>query len=422
MADVVGQRSGASSLQAERLRRVVAAFSSLPERYLGGEDDLDAAVHIRLGDIGRTWEVCLSGHRCSVRTSPRRDPDVVIGTDAATWLALREGRMSGVDAFAQGRLYARGNLDLALGFEGMFKLPGDRPPMVRVHDVRIAGATISTLTAGHGPERVICLHGLGGNKTSFFSTVAALTPTHTVHSIDLPGFGSSSKPARAPYDAAYFARSVRRFMDALGISRAHLVGNSMGGRVAIELALADPGRVASLGLLAPALAWRRGRELAPLVRLLRPELAAIPHALRQARVRDQLLSLFAHPDRLDPAVADIACDEFCRTYRSLAARIAFYAAARNIYLDAPWGERGFWTRLRRLQPPALFVWGDHDRLVPAGFSHHVADVLPGAKQAVLPDCGHVPQIELPDQTNALLTGLISSAGISGVQQALAHTA
>lgn len=421
MSEVVEQAPG-STLQAERVRRVTAAFVSMPERYLGADDDFDATVHVRLGDVGRSWEICLSPRRCSVRTSPRRDADVVIGTDASTWLALREGRMSGVDAFAQGRLYARGDLDLALGFEGMFKLPGGRPPLVRVHDVRIDGATISTLTAGSGAERVICLHGLGANKTSFFSTVSELTPEHTVHAIDLPGFGSSSKPARAPYDAPYFARSVRRFMDTLGISRAHFVGNSMGGRIALELALADPGRVSSLSLLAPALAWKRGRELVPLVKLLRPEFAAIPHALRQARVRDQFLSLFAHPDRLDPAVADIACDEFCRTYRTLAARIAFYAAARNIYLDPPWGEGGFWTRLQGLDVPGLFVWGDRDRLVPAAFSEHVAELLPGVEQAVLRDCGHVPQVELPDETNALVKRLIASASLAPIEHPLARTA
>ena len=275
------------------------------------------------------------GEHCAVRPSPVREPDVVIGTDAATWLGLREGRLSGLDAFAQRRLYARGNLDLALGFEGLFRLPGDRPPLLRVTEVETPGATISSLISGQGPEQVICLHGLGSNKTSFFETIAALTPDHTVHAIDLPGFGSSSKPARGAYNAPYFARSVLGYMDAMAIERAHLVGNSMGGRVAIELALTEPDRAETLSLLAPALAFRRRRELVPLVKLLRPELAAIPHPLGPARVREQFWSLFARPERLDPAAADIAADEFCRTYRSRSARIAFFAAARNIYLDAP---------------------------------------------------------------------------------------
>lgn len=394
---------GSVSLQAQRIRRVEAAFASLPARYLGAEPDFDATFQIRLGDIGRTWEVRARGERCEVRPSPVREPDVVIGSDAATWLALREGRLSGLDAFAQRRLYARGNLDLATGFEGLFRLPGGRPPLLRVIDVDTRSGRISSLVSGQGSaEHVICLHGLGSNKTSFFETISTLTPDHAVHAVDLPGFGSSAKPARAAYDAPYFARSVLGYMDALGVEQAHLVGNSMGGRVALEVALAAPERVRTLGLLAPALALRRRRELVPLVRLIRPELAAIPHPLRATQVRAQFWSLFARPERLDPAAADIAADEFCRTYRSRSARIAFFAAARSIYLDPTDGRESLWARLAGLRPPALFIWGDQDRLVPAAFSRDVAGVLPGARHVVLTECGHVPQVELPERTNGLI--------------------
>ena len=420
------------SLRDQRLRRVEGAFATMPERYLGsargfellGDADFDAAFDIRLGDVGRSWQVRLTPERCAVSLSPSREPDVVIGTDAATWLALREGRLSGLDAFAARRLYARGNLDLALAFEGLFERPNGRPPLLTVSEIGTREGEISVLSAGDGPEHVICIHGLGSNKTSFFETVAALAGDHTVHALDLPGFGSSAKPARAPYDAPYFARAVRSLMDSLGIDGAHLIGNSMGGRVALEVALGTPERVRSLNLLAPALAFLRRRELVPLVKLIRPELAAIPHPLRQARVRAQFWSMFAHPDRLDPASADIACDEFCRTYRSRSARIAFYAAARNIYLDAPHGERGLWTRLRELDLPALFVWGDHDRLVPAGFSRHVEEALPNARQVVLEECGHVPQVELPERTNALIADTIAAAepAASPVAVPLARTA
>ncbi len=407
----------APTLRDQRLRRVEQAFATMPERYLGtgrdfrllGEERFDAAFDVRLGDVGRSWQVRVTPARCSVSLSPSRKADVVIGSDAGTWLAMREGRLSGLDAFAARRLYARGDLDLALAFEGLFELPGARPPLITLNQIPTRHGDISTLSAGAGDEHVICIHGLGSNKTSFFETVAALAGDHTVHAIDLPGFGSSSKPARAAYDAPYFAHSVRALMDTLGIDRAHLIGNSMGGRVALEVALGAPSRVRSLSLLAPALAFLRRRELVPLVKLLRPELAAIPHSLRQARVRAQFWSMFARPERLDPASADIACDEFCRTYRSRSARVAFYAAARNIYLDAPHGEKGLWTRLRALDLPSIFVWGDQDRLVPAGFSRHVAEALPNARQVVLPDCGHVPQVELPEQTNALIAETIAAA-------------
>jgi pimeloyl-ACP methyl ester carboxylesterase len=395
-------------LHDQRSRRVREAFSELPNRYLGAPSDFDATFQIRLGDVGRTWEVRTRGERCEVRPSPTREPDVIIGTDAATWLGLREGRLSGLDAFSQRRLYARGDLDLALGFEGLFRLPGGRNPLLRITDVETAQGRITTLIAGDGAEQVICLHGLGSNKASFFETVAALAPECTVHALDLPGFGRSAKPARGAYNAPWFATAVRNYMDALSIDRAHLVGNSMGGRVAIEVAFDTPERVTSLSLLTPALAFRR-RQLAPLVRLLRPELAVVPHSLRERIVRDQFWGLFAQPERLDPAAADVAVDEFCRIYRSRSARVAFFAAARNIYLDEPYGEDGFYARLAALEPPALFIWGDSDRIIPPGFGRHVAEALPSAHQVVLEGCGHVPQVELPEQTNRLIRERIASA-------------
>ena len=397
-------------MKAHRLRRVEEAFASLPSRYLGAEEDYHATVQVRLGDIGRTWEVELHPDRCKVRTSPSRRPDVVIGTDGSTWLALREGRLSGLDAFSQRRLWARGNLDQAVGFEGRFRLPDDRPPLLRMHDVRVKGARISSLTAGSGAEHAILIHGLGGAKSSFYETVAALTPDYTVHAIDLPGFGSSSKPLGAPFNAGFFARHVLRFMDTLAIDRAHVIGNSMGGRVSLEVGLQAPSRVRTLSLLAPSMAFLRGRGWSPLVRMLRPELAVVPHALGADGVRRRFWSMISRPERVDPTVGDIAADEFLRTYRSRAARIAFYAAARNIYLEKPHGRNGFWTRLEGLEPPALWIWGSDDRLVPARFSRHVAAILPDSPQVVLAECGHVPQIELADRTHGMLRRFIDSAG------------
>ncbi|HWP33454.1 MAG TPA: hypothetical protein VNL97_06870, partial [Solirubrobacterales bacterium] len=132
--------------------------------------------------------------------------------------------------------------------------------------------------------------------------------------------------------------------------------------------------------------------------------------------------MIARPERIDPSVADIAADEFMRTHRSAAARVAFYAAARQIYLEPPHGPDGFWTRLGLLAPPALFVWGEEDRVVPARFSHHVAEVLPSVSQVVLPECGHVPQIELPESTHKLVRDFISSAGETAPAQRLARSA
>jgi len=257
---------------ARRLEQLDEAFRTLPERYLGAPEGFDATYHVRLGDVGRTWEVRCTTHGARVRKGcTRREPDVVIGTDAQTWLALREGELSGIDAFWQRLLYARGDVDLAIGFEGMFRLPNGRPPLLRIHDVRLPGRRVSTLTMGDGPD-VVCIHGLGATKASFFDTAAALTRAgYRVHALDLPGFGGSSKPVAGPYSARWFADTVVEVMDALDVGRAHLVGNSMGGRVAIEVGLRAPERVAGMALLAPAVAFVK-RDWQPIVRLMRPEL------------------------------------------------------------------------------------------------------------------------------------------------------
>jgi pimeloyl-ACP methyl ester carboxylesterase len=393
---------------AGRLQQVEQAFRRLPDRYLGAPPGFEATYQIRLADIGHTWEVQLDHHAARVRKgASRRAPDVVIGTDAATWLELREGALSGVEAFSARRLSARGNLDLAVGFEGMFRRPGNAEPLLRMHEVPVGRLSLSTLTMGDGPD-VLLIHGLGSTKASFFEAAAALSRSYRVHALDLPGFGSSSKPARGAYDAPFFARAVVGLMDELGIARAHIAGNSLGGRVAVEVALRSPERVRAIGLLCPAVAFVR-REFHPIVRLLRPEFGILPHSLGRERIARQFWSLFADPGAIDPSVADVVVDEFERIYASRGARLAFLSAARNVYLEAPFGARGFYPRLSGLRRPALFVWASHDRLIPPAFSRHVARWLPDAEQIVIDGCGHAPQVERPDQTHGLLRRFFARA-------------
>jgi pimeloyl-ACP methyl ester carboxylesterase len=405
---MVSNRLSGERLETRRLALVEEAFRTLPNRYLGAEPDFDATFHIVLGDVGHTWEVRTTTHGARVRRGvTSRRPDVTIGTDAATWLALRAGRLSGIEAFSQRRLYARGDLDRAIAFEGLFRRPDGRAPLLRMHDVRLGRMRISTLTMGAGSD-VVLLHGLGGTKASFFDTAAALSHSYRVHAIDLPGFGSSSKPAMAPYNAQWYAETVLELLDALEIERAHLVGNSLGGRIALEVGMEAPERVLALGLLCPAVAFIK-RAFHPIVRLARPEFGLLPHRFRRAAVADRFWQMFADRDLVDPSLADVAVDEFQRIYGSAGARRAFLSTARNIYLEPPFGKRGFYTRLAELSPPALFVWGSDDRLVPAAFKPHVARALPGAEQIVLEGCGHVPQIERPQQTNALLARFFAHA-------------
>jgi pimeloyl-ACP methyl ester carboxylesterase len=193
-------------------------------------------------------------------------------------------------------------------------------------------------------------------------------------------------------------------MDALGLDRMHLVGNSMGGRVALEIGLRYPERVGRLVLLAPSLAWRRERPWAPLVRALSPELGLVQITPRWVveGIVHRLLAV------AQSRWVRAGVDEFLRAYLTPRGRVAFYAAARQIYLEEPHGSKGFWTRLAGLRPPALFVWGRHDGLVPIAFEAHVETTLPSARRLEL-DCGHVPQIERPAETNAAITAFLGEA-------------
>ncbi len=391
-----------------RLARVDEAFRSLPERYLGAEKGFDATYHVRLCDLGHIWEIRCTTETARVRKgATRRTPDVILSTDSETWMRLREGQFSGVEAFQRRQLEVKGNLDQAVAFEGMFRLPGGRPPLLHIRDVPVGRHRISTLTMGQGRD-VLLLHGLGGTRASFFDTAASLSRHYRVHAPDLPGFGSSCKPALGAYNARWFAEIMLGLMDELGIEHAHLVGNSMGGRVAIETALIAPERVDALGLLCPAVAWIR-RGLHPIVRLLRPEFGLLPHQFRRSLVASQFWSIFHDRDVIDPAVGDLMVDEFRRIYHTAGARYAFLASARNIYLEAPYGRHGFYPRLAELRPPALFIWGSHDSLVPAKFARHVAKWLPQAEQVTVESCGHVPQVECPEQTNRLLSDFFARA-------------
>jgi pimeloyl-ACP methyl ester carboxylesterase len=398
------------------LHRVEEGFRTLPERYLGGPAGFDVTYHVRLGDIGHTFEVRCTEHAVRVRKGvSSRSADVVIGTDAATWLRLRAGEINGLEAFRERVLYARGELDNAVRFEGLFRLPDGRDPNLAVHDVELPGRTVSTLTVGEGQD-VLLIHGLGAAKSSFFELAAALADGgYRVHALDLPGFGGSSKPTRAPYSARWFAETVHGVMNVLDIESAHLVGNSMGGRVALELGLRWPQRVRSIAALCPAVAFIK-RDFHPLVRLLRPELGLLPHKLRRGTVERQLWGMFCDPDALDPSLSDLVVDEFQRIYGSPGARVAFYASARNIYLERPFGDGGFYPRLAGLQPPALFVWGSNDRLIPPAFGRHVADALPGAEQIVLEGCGHVPQVERAEQTAGLIRRLFARTEALGARR------
>ena len=365
----------------------------VPRRYdCGTFEPPDRGARVRLVVAGGgVWDALLErGGAYIVRAGG--DPDATLTADPATWTAIADDVGAGVRAFGAGRLAVRRNLNVGIGFLAATSgLSG--PGRLRFRTVRTRRARLSMIEAGSGPP-VLAIHGLGGTKGSFLPTVAALSDRFRVVAVDLPGFGDSDKPIGAPYDPRFFAEHVIDLLDRLGVDRADLIGNSLGGRVALELALRAPERVHCLALLAPSLAWRRPRRWAPALRLVRPELGLVQLAPR-AVVQGIVHRIVPGADQGWTAAG---VDEFLRAYLTPAGRAAFYAAARQIYLEAPHGENGFWTRLRGIQSDALFVWGRRDTLVPIAFARHVAEALPQARHLEL-DCGHVPQVELPQSTH-----------------------
>ena len=361
--------------------------------------NVEATVALDLGDHG-ALSLRFEDGTASLAPALAERPDTTIVTDVATITEVMEGRVSGVQAFLDGRLRVRGNLALSLRLDNLFD--GRRRPVhfPRAGTVSVWGIPTFYLEAGQGPP-VVLLHGLGATNASFLPTLVELARDHRVIAPDLPGFGESGKPLRR-YHAQFFARWLRGLLDVLGIERAHLVGNSMGGRVAIEMGLEVPERVGRLVLLSPSPAFIRHREFVRLVRILRPELALLPVPLTHRQVVWSIKRMFSRPHRLPDPWYQAAADEFLRVFGTPRGRIAFFSAARQIYLEEPYGHQGFWDRLPGLGTPALFVWGQHDRLVPAAFARHVEKALPAAGSVVLRDCGHVPQYEHPDQTHGLI--------------------
>jgi pimeloyl-ACP methyl ester carboxylesterase len=326
--------------------------------------------------------------------------DATLTADSRTWAAIADDVGGGMRAFRSGRLTVRRNLHVGVGFLAATS-GANGPGRLRFETIVTRHARLSTLEAGIGPP-VLAIHGLGGTKGSFLFTAAALADRFRVVAVDLPGFGDSDKPIGAAYDPRFFAEAMIDLLDALELERADLIGNSLGGRVALEVALREPERVGRLALLAPSLAWRRPRRWAPALRLVRPELGLVqiaPRAVVQTIVRRIIPGA-------DEGWTAAGVDEFLRAYHTPAGRAAFYAAARHIYLESPHGKAGFWPRLRELQPDVLFVWGRRDTIVPIAFARHVAEALPQARHVEL-DCGHVPQMERPKQTHDAVASFLA---------------
>jgi pimeloyl-ACP methyl ester carboxylesterase len=403
---ITGVVEGALLTEQGRGRADPPSLTVLAERFEPEVMDVpEGSARIRLAVQGvGAWDALVSATGARLAPADGARPDAVLKADEDAWARIARDVRGGMDAFHAGRLRVRENLHLGVGFLAATSGTTD-PGRLRFESVKTRWGNASVLLAGAGSP-VVCVHGLGGTKSSFLPTVAALAEHHRVIALDLPGFGESEKPVLADYDAAYFAEAVAELLDALKIERADLIGNSMGGRISIELGLRAPERVGRIVLLSPALAWlRRDRRFELLLRLPLPRLGLIQPTPRW--VTEQIVRRLVPGG--DDGWAAAGVDEFLRAYLTARGRAAFYAAARNIYLDEPHGDNGFWTRLRELSPEAMFVWGRRDSLVPIGFRKHVQRAVPAAEHVEL-DCGHVPQVEAPHETHTAIGAFLAQGG------------
>ena len=262
---------------------------------------------------------------------------------------------------------------------------------------------MSAYVLGRG-DPVVLLHGLGGTKITWLPLLAPLSQRYRVLVPDLPGHGESSKP-KADYSARFYAHAVRQFLDAAEIDEAAIVGNSLGGRIAIELALRSPNRVSGLALLDPSLPGLRWRYVLGFTRVFPTEWGGIPFPLREQWMARAIRRLFADPGKLPEQTFDAAAAEFIRVYRSPEARMAFFSSLRHIVSEP---QEPFFGSLRRIKQPSLVVFGEEDKLVPPRLGARLAEHLPNSEFMVIPNVGHVPQYEAPEVTRDAVLGFLST--------------
>lgn len=386
------------------LSNVLDSIETLPERFIPPHENLRSRFRINVANV--TKDVVVDGDRCRVEDA-RGLADVEITTDAITWREIESGRMSGIEAFGARRLSIRGSIEKSLHFEPLFERPagGFNYSLERI---KTPSGRVSTLLAGdESADPLFLIHGLGATKASWLTIVPQLAKRFRVVALDLPGFGGSSKPM-GRYDAPWFAARVTGLMNELGYDSAFVAGNSMGGRVAMELGMLYPERVNAIACLCPAAAFTR-RPALRFVRVLRPEFGIVASRLPRQRILPSMRQMFADPECVEESWYEAAIDDFLDVWKSPRARMAFFASLRNIYLDEPEGEAGFWTRLGQMPTPAFYIYGKCDPLISHHFAQKVRRTLPSAEIAVWSDCGHVPQIEFPNRTADALLGFFERA-------------
>jgi pimeloyl-ACP methyl ester carboxylesterase len=250
---------------------------------------------------------------------------------------------------------------------------------------------------GRDGDSIVLVHGVGGWAENWRAVMGPLAATgRRVIALDLPGFGESERPGRVRYfgpDDAFYPAFVLAAMDELGIARAHVSGNSMGGAVAFMTAVTAPERVSSLVLIAPG---GLGRDIPFSLRACTlPGFALVtrlPH--RPEAAHEVLRTCFHDPSRITPELYDEAIRYGDRSFpefiRALAAGVGIRGVRRSV--------RDAWmSRASRYGSPVLIVWGREDRVLPVSHLDELRGVLPRAEVHVIDRCGHIAMAERPDE-------------------------
>jgi pimeloyl-ACP methyl ester carboxylesterase len=272
-----------------------------------------------------------------------------------------------------------------------------RDQYVRVGDIRTRYRT-----AGEGEPAILLIHGLGASLESWDGNLEALAEGHRTAALDLVWFGKSDKPARE-VTRAYFADFIAGFMDAIGVSSAVLVGNSMGGMIAVMTALQYPDRVAGLVLVSSAgfgreLAWwLRLRSTLPLGQIVRPSMNLYRNAVRQlvydpSIVNDELVQVFLEMAR-EPGASE--------ANRRVLRTGVDWRGVKPIVLDE------IRDAARAIHAPTLIIWGRQDRVVPVAHAEIARQHIPHARLHIFDRCGHAPMIEKADEFNRLVSEFVA---------------
>ncbi len=262
----------------------------------------------------------------------------------------------------------------------------------------VEGYRVRYVRAGSGPA-VVLLHGLASSIYTWKDVMPALARDHDVLALDLPGFGESDQPP--DLDAARYPAVVLGLMDRLGLARAALVGNSMGGAVAVTIAATWPERVSVLVLLDSA-----GFNLATSQRpwILRLVGAGpISPLLERMPVRGWVVRVGLSQVFFDPA---LMTRERQDEYLAPLVRPGAIASMRSLLLARAQQASTFREQVTAVRAPALVVWGREDRWVPLAQADQFVAAIPGSRKVVLEACGHLPQEERPQEVLRLLVDFL----------------